>query len=107
MSGGGGNFGSGGFRPSTATPMTCDNLSVTISIGRPNFEVFDIQDLSDIELTMYVEDDSLVFEYQDHIVGHGSDAFLSKVIECLEQGYNYTATISSFEWDSSIRVKIK
>jgi hypothetical protein len=107
MSGGGGNFGSGSFRPSTDQEITCENLNIAISIIRPDFSVFDTQELNGILLTMYAEDGALVFEYKDNLVGYGADALISKLIECLEQGYNYTAVISSFEWDSFIRVKVQ
>lgn len=107
MSGGGGNFGSGSFRPSTEREMTCENLNIALSIIRPDFSVFDTQELNGIQLTMYVEDGALVFEYKNKLVGYGADALISKLIECLEQGYNYNAVINSFEWDSFIRVKVQ
>ncbi len=48
MSGGGGNFGSGSFRPSTDQEITCENLNIALSIIRPDFSVFDTQELNGI-----------------------------------------------------------
>ncbi|MCU4359657.1 hypothetical protein [Acinetobacter ursingii] len=107
MSGGGGNFGSGSFTPSEKTVMTCDNLNIIVSIAMPDFNVFNTKELDSVEISMFVEDSALVFEYNNKLIGYGSDAYINKLIECLEQGYNYTAIISSFEWDSYIRVKIQ
>lgn len=104
MSGSGGNFGSS-FKP---TPeINCDNLSILINISKPKFDAFNTEELDGIELTMFVENGALIFEYEDHFIGHGSNASITTLIECLEQGYRYKAKILQFEWDSYIKVKVK
>lgn len=107
MSGGGGNFGSSTFKSKVDKPITCENLNILISISQPDFTVFDTAELNGIELIMYVEDGALVFEYDNKFVGYGASASIVTLIECMEQGYNYTAVINSFELDSFIRVKVQ
>lgn len=107
MSGSGGNFGSNTFAPPSAQPMTCENLKIILSIVRPDFKVFDTRELDNLGLTMFVEDGTVMFEYNNQFVGYGSHYSINQLVDCLEQGYTYSATIISFEWDSFIRVTVQ